>query len=98
MDENGLDSGSGDNSVRPTESHPSESLPADEATAAVPGSDVPQEKAEVSEAADVTQPVGDEADLRAERLARIRAEVAAGTYETDEKIESAVERLLREIG
>lgn len=35
---------------------------------------------------------------RAEKLARIRSEIEAGTYESSEKLEAAVERLLSEIG
>lgn len=36
-------------------------------------------------------------ESRAERLARIKAEIDAGTYETEDKLESAVERMLREV-
>ncbi len=36
-------------------------------------------------------------ESRAERLARIKAEIDAGTYDTDEKLESAVDRMLREV-
>jgi negative regulator of flagellin synthesis FlgM len=35
---------------------------------------------------------------RAERLAQIRAAIEAGTYETDDKLDAAVDRLLDEIG
>ena len=38
-----------------------------------------------------------QAESRAERLARIKAEIDAGTYETDDKLESAVERMLRDV-
>lgn len=34
------------------------------------------------------------AETRADRLARIQREIAAGTYETPEKLEAAVERML----
>ncbi|HIQ20562.1 MAG TPA: flagellar biosynthesis anti-sigma factor FlgM, partial [Planctomycetes bacterium] len=37
-------------------------------------------------------------EIRQERVARIRAEIAAGTYETEEKLEIAIGRLLDEIG
>ncbi|MGE0377528.1 MAG: hypothetical protein AB7Q45_19135, partial [Planctomycetaceae bacterium] len=39
----------------------------------------------------------DDVSVRAARLARIQAEIAAGTYETAEKLDLAVERLLREM-
>ena len=37
-------------------------------------------------------------EIRQDRVDEIRAQIAAGTYETDEKIQIAVERLLDEIG
>ena len=37
-------------------------------------------------------------DVRADLVARVRDEIAAGTYETPEKIDGAIERLLDEIG
>ncbi|MEZ6147245.1 MAG: hypothetical protein R3B91_17850 [Planctomycetaceae bacterium] len=36
-------------------------------------------------------------ESRAERLARIKAEIEAGTYETTEKLDSAVERMMRDV-
>jgi anti-sigma28 factor (negative regulator of flagellin synthesis) len=35
--------------------------------------------------------------VRTERLAELRAAIAAGTYETQDKLDAAVERLLNEI-
>ena len=37
-------------------------------------------------------------DIREDRVNEIRAQIEAGTYETDDKIQLAVERLLDEIG
>jgi negative regulator of flagellin synthesis FlgM len=37
-------------------------------------------------------------DVRADRIADIRAQIAAGRYETDEKLSIAIGRLLDEIG
>lgn len=37
-------------------------------------------------------------DIRADRVAAIRAEINHGTYETAEKLEEALDRLLDEIG
>jgi negative regulator of flagellin synthesis FlgM len=39
-----------------------------------------------------------EGGLRADLVARVRSEIAAGTYETPDKIASAVDRLLNELG
>lgn len=36
--------------------------------------------------------------VRTELVARIRAEIAAGTYETDAKLDSAAESLAKELG
>ncbi len=37
-------------------------------------------------------------DIRADLVARVRGEIAAGTYETAEKLDSALDGLLNEIG
>ena len=37
-------------------------------------------------------------EIRADRVAEIRAQIASGAYETPEKIDIALERLLDEIG
>lgn len=50
---------------------------------------------ELSDAA--RQQVGQDAPIREHLVARIRAEIAAGTYLTDDKIEKTVERLHREL-
>ena len=36
-------------------------------------------------------------DVRADRIAQVRAEIEAGTYETDERINGAIDRLLDEL-
>ena len=36
-------------------------------------------------------------DVRAEKVAQIRAQIDAGTYETDEKLDVAVDRLLDDL-
>ena len=53
--------------------------------------DISREAAFVSEARDLP-------DVRQDRVADIRAQIASGAYETDEKIDGALERLLDEIG
>jgi len=37
-------------------------------------------------------------DIRQDRVDSIRAQIAKGTYETDAKLDVAIERLLDEIG
>ena len=40
----------------------------------------------------------DNGGIRADLVARVRNEIAAGTYETPEKLDAALDRLLNEIG
>jgi hypothetical protein len=56
------------------------------------------DQVEISPEAELVSRVGEIADLRADRIAEIRSEIAAGVYETDEKLDVAVGRLLDEIG
>jgi negative regulator of flagellin synthesis FlgM len=39
-------------------------------------------------------PLPEESDLRLDLIARVRQEISAGTYDTPEKMEAALERLL----
>ena len=59
-----------------------------------------RDELEISEAARAAEArqTGESAPIRQERVNAIRAEIAAGTYETPEKLDAAVERLLNEIG
>ena len=52
---------------------------------------------DISHEADAVSRVHDLPEIRADRVAQIRAEIAAGTYETDEKLDLAVGRLLDEL-
>lgn len=57
-----------------------------------------QDELQLSPEAQLIEKVHQLPDIRQELVARIRAEIAAGTYETDEKLQIAVGRLLDEIG
>ena len=57
-----------------------------------------QDELEISDAARLVEKVGDVPEVRQARVDEIRAQIAAGTYETEEKLEIAVGRLLDEIG
>lgn|SRR5690606_27856391 len=52
---------------------------------------------DLSEQARYTDALREGADVRVELVERIRAEIAAGTYETDEKLDQAVENLLDDL-
>jgi len=92
MEVTGPGSDGGSKAVRP-----SEHLPTEGGTSAAPGLEMPPDPSNNCESGRVLKGP-DHPEVRAERLARIRAEIAAGRYETAEKLEIAVEQLLREIG
>lgn len=58
----------------------------------------PLDQVEISAEADFVSQIQDLPDIRADRVADIRTQIEAGIYETDEKIDIAVGRLLDEIG
>ena len=53
---------------------------------------------DISHEADLASRVHDLPEIRADKVAEIRAQIAAGVYETDDKLDTAVSRLLDEIG
>lgn len=53
---------------------------------------------DISHEADMVSQVSDLPDIRSDRVAEIRAAIASGVYETPEKLDVAVDRLLDEIG
>jgi len=59
-----------------------------------------RDELDISEAARAAeaQQTGDTAPIRQDRVDAIRAQIASGTYETPEKLDAALERLLDEIG
>ena len=52
---------------------------------------------EISQAASLLSKVADIPEVRAEKIADVRAQIEAGTYITPEKIDITAERLLREL-
>jgi negative regulator of flagellin synthesis FlgM len=66
---------------------------------AEPGYSAPiQDELEISDAARLVDQVREMPEIREDRVNQIRAQIAAGTYETDDKLEMALGRLLDEIG
>lgn len=53
---------------------------------------------DISPAAEMVGRVADLPEIRADRVSEIRAQIAAGIYETDAKLDAALGRLLDEIG
>ncbi len=56
------------------------------------------DEVQISDAARLADQINEIPEIRQNRVDDIRARIAAGTYETDEKIDIAVDRLLDEIG
>ena len=52
---------------------------------------------DISSEAELISQVRDLPDIRADRVAELKASIQAGTYETFDKLEGAVERLLDEL-
>jgi negative regulator of flagellin synthesis FlgM len=57
-----------------------------------------QDELQISDAARLIEQVHNLPDIRQERVDQIRAQIANGTYETEEKLDAALGRLLDEIG
>jgi negative regulator of flagellin synthesis FlgM len=53
---------------------------------------------EISSAGRLAEQMSQIPDIRQDRVNEIRSQIAAGTYETDAKLNVALERLLDEIG
>jgi len=68
------------------------------AQAAETRSTAPRDELEISSASSVSASEVDlQAEFRAQRIAQIQQEVTAGTYETQEKLEVAVDRLMESL-
>ncbi|MCE5279883.1 MAG: flagellar biosynthesis anti-sigma factor FlgM [Planctomycetaceae bacterium] len=52
---------------------------------------------EISTAAKLAMKIREVPEVRTELIARVKEEIAAGTYETPERIDAAVERLLADL-
>jgi negative regulator of flagellin synthesis FlgM len=57
-----------------------------------------QDEVHISDEARLVEQVKQAPDIRQDRVDAIRAQIAAGTYETPEKLDIALDRLLDEIG
>lgn len=88
MDVRGVGSVSGASPIRSTGSV-SSAHPA--ATVAKP--QFPRDELQLSSAGKLMDQLSQNADVRQERLARIREAIANGTYDTDEKLEAALAKM-----
>ena len=56
------------------------------------------DEVDISEAAQMAEQIQQMPEMREDRVEAVRQQIAAGTYETSDKLNAAVERLLDEIG
>jgi len=57
-----------------------------------------RDELQLSDAAQLLDQVEDVPEIRMDKVASIRSQIEAGTYETPEKLDVAIDRLLDEIG
>jgi negative regulator of flagellin synthesis FlgM len=65
---------------------------------AAPSTPTVGDQLDISEAAQLISQAHDVPDIRSDLVERVRSQIAGGTYETPERLDVAVERLLDEIG
>ncbi len=58
----------------------------------------PSDKVEISSAGEAASLAAESGDIRSDLVARVRSEIAAGTYETPDKLDAALDGLLNELG
>lgn len=92
MDVNGVGSIQGSFPIRP--SRPATEVPRASETKPIETNDA----VEISPAGKMLDDLSKSSEVRAERLAQIKAAIDAGTYETPEKLEAALSKMLGEIG
>ncbi len=63
---------------------------------AIPNS-IPVDRVEISQIARLISELSSLPEVRAEKIAQVRAQIEAGTYITPEKMDIAVERLLEDL-
>ena len=58
----------------------------------------PRDEVTISKASQMLDQLNQSSEVRADRLAQIKAEIDAGTYDTPEKMEAALSKLFGEAG
>lgn len=66
-------------------------------TAKPHGVSSPRDEVEISAAAKMMNSLSQSSEIRAERLAQIKADIESGHYDTDAKLEAALEKMLHEV-
>ncbi len=85
----------------PAQLHGAQSISAPHARTAAapqaPSSSFGQDEVQISDAGRLVEMANQLPDIRQDRVSAIRAQIAAGTYETDDKLSSALDRVLNEL-
>lgn len=58
----------------------------------------PKDQLDISAAGEAAASASESGEVRSDLVARVRNEIAAGTYETPEKLDAALDRLLDQLG
>lgn len=87
----------------PTAVHPAQSIQGPHRSPSAPAAERPTgidtvDQLDISHEADFASQVKEIPDIRADRVAQIKAQIADGSYLSDDKLDLALERLLDEIG
>lgn len=82
----------------PARVHGAQSIQAPHRAAATKPATAAPDQLDLSAEADLVGRVHELPDVRADRVAQIRAEIASGAYETEDRLDAALDRLLDEIG
>jgi len=89
MNINGIQSAAGATPVEP--------LGAAKTASSASGPTAVNDVVEISTAAKLAAKINDIPDVRADLVAQVKAEIAAGTYDTPERIDAAVNKLMDEL-
>ena len=64
---------------------------------ATPAKQVKTDRVELSNVKQLLATLKAQGDIRADKVAAIKAQIAAGTYETSAKLDAAIERLMNDL-
>ncbi len=92
MDVRGIGSVPGNVPIRPTTNPPVTRDPA------VAKPQFPRDELQISSAGKMLEKASQNPDVRQERLAQIKAAIENGTYDTDEKLQAALNRMFDAMG
>ncbi len=97
MQVNGPSNVHGPQSLKGPHFQPTNSQPSSETTASRPAAG-PSDQLDISPAAQAAVQASENGGIRGDLVARVRGEIAAGTYETTEKLDAALSRAFDQLG